>query len=160
MAPHTKRLGLLLALSFALLPLAGSWAGGAKANDKNAFYHGKVVPLADLLAKEKTKLDPDAATTWMALQADDSKIYPLIKDNGSRMFFKDAKLLNRPMRLTARLVPNAQLLQVINVHSIVKGKLHEVYYWCDICTIKRHEAGICDCCGAPMEFREELWKGE
>jgi len=70
------------------------------------------------------------------------------------MFFKDAKLLNRPMRLTAKQIPNSQLLQVINVHSIVNGKLHDVYYWCDICTIKGFEAGPCDCCGAPYEFRE------
>jgi hypothetical protein len=74
------------------------------------------------------------------------------------MFFKDVRLLNRPMRLRAAKVPNSEFLQVISVKSVVKGKLHEVYYWCDICTIKRYEAGICDCCGAPMEFREELWK--
>jgi hypothetical protein len=41
------------------------------------------------------------------------------------------------------------------VHSIVKGKLHDVYYWCDVCVIKRFEAGICDCCGDVMLFREE-----
>ena len=88
------------------------------------------------------------------------KIYPLINDAGARMFAKDKRLLNRPMRLTARLDPKSGSLQVIYVHSLKNGKLHDVYYWCDICTIKRHEAGICDCCGAPMEFREELWKGE
>ena len=158
MSSRRKRLGLVLTLGFALLPLCGSWAGSTKTADKHGFYTGKVVPLADHLAKEGTKIDADAVT--MVLQAEDGKLFPLIKDNGARMFFKDAKLLNRPMRLTARQIPNSQLLQVINVHSIVKGKLHEVYYWCDICTIKRHEAGICDCCGAAMEFREELWKGD
>jgi len=29
---------------------------------------------------------------------------PLVKDDGSRMFFKDKRLLDRPMRLTGRLV--------------------------------------------------------
>lgn len=160
MTPRMKKFGLLLALGFALLPLAGGWAGGAKKGDKNEFFSGKVVPLADLLAKEQIKFDADAAPFWLALQAEDGMVFPLLKDSGSRMFFKDAKLLNRPMRLTARRVPNTQFLQVINVHSMVKGKLHEVYYWCDICTIKRFEAGICECCGAPMDFREEPWKGE
>ena len=46
------------------------------------------------------------------------------------------------------------LLQVINVHSYVKGQLCEVYYWCDICTIRSYESGICDCCGGPTELRE------
>jgi hypothetical protein len=149
------RLGLVLAFAFALLPLGGGWAGDPKTADKNAYYPGKVVPLADLLAKSKTQLDADAAPYLLVLQTDDGKLYPLLKDSGSRMFFKDAKLLDRPMRLTARKVANSEFLQVINVHSLIKGKLHEVYYWCDICTIRRTEAGNCDCCGAPLELREE-----
>jgi hypothetical protein len=155
-----RRAGLLLAIGFALIPLAGGWANGKKAPDKNEFYKGKVVPLADLLAKDGIKLDADAVATTLVLQAEDGKIYPLVKDEGSRMFYKDAKLLNRPMRLTARKVANSDYLQVINVHSIVKGKLHEIYYWCDICSIKRSEAGKCDCCGAPMDFHEDEWKGK
>ena len=155
MTPLQKRVGLFLALGFALTPLLGGWAGDKTSNDKHGLYKGKVVPLADLLAKEKTKIDDDAAPYFLVLQGEDGKIYPLLKDNGSRMFYKDARLLNRPMRLTARMIPNAQMLQVINVHSYIKGKLHEVYYWCDICTIKRFEAGKCDCCGAPMELHEE-----
>jgi hypothetical protein len=153
-----RRVGLLLALGFALVPLCGGSAGDKKSADKNEFYKGKIVPLADLLAKDNIKIDPDAAPFILVLQAQDGKLYPLVKDNGSRMFYKDAKLLKRPMRLTARLIPHSQFMQVINVHSIVKGKLHEVYYWCDICTIKRYEAGDCDCCGAPLEFREEPLK--
>ena len=151
-----RHIGLLIALCVALAPLAGGWAGDKKAGDKNAFYLGKVVWLADVLAKQGVKIDNDQ--TVLVLQTDDGKLYPLVKDEGSRMFFKDAKLLGRPMRLTARLIPHSQFLQVIQVHSIVNGKLHDVYYWCDICTIKRYEAGICDCCGDKMEFREPLLK--
>ena len=153
-----KRTGLLLALAFAFLPVVGGRASDKKSTEKNEYFQGKVVLLAEALAKRGIKLDPDQIV--LVLQTDDGKLYPLVKDEGARMFFKDAKLLNRPMRLTARLVPNTQFLQVINVHSLVKGKLHDVYYWCDICTIKRYQAGICDCCLAPMELREVPYKGE
>ena len=108
MSQKMKRLGLLLALGFALLPLCGISAGDKKSADKNQFYVGKVVNLAELLAKEKTILDAD--TQVLVLQAEDGKLYPLLKDNGSRMFFKDARLLNRPMRLTARKIPNSEFL--------------------------------------------------
>lgn len=145
----------MLALGFALLPMCGGWADDA---DKNEFIEGKVVPLADLLAKAKTQIDADAGI--LVLQAANGRLHPLVKDNGSRMFFKDEKLLNRPMRLTVRKVPDSDFLQVINVHSVVKGKLHEVFYWCDICTIRRNEGGKCDCCGAALERREEPVKGE
>jgi len=159
MATLKIRTALLLALGFTLMPLLGGWAGGGKANDKNQSFTGKVVRLADVLAKAGTKIDADAAPFALVLQSDDGKLYPLLKDEGSRMFFNDAKLRNRPMRLTARLIPNSQFLQVINVHSVVKGKLHDVYYWCEICVIKAYEDGPCACCGAPMEFREEPYKG-
>src|SRR6516164_3982459 len=83
------------------------------------------------------------------------KVVPLIKDGGARMFFKDKRLLNRPMRLTGRLLPGSHLLQVVEVQSVHKGELYEVYYWCNICSIRRSEGGQCECCGGPMELKEE-----
>jgi hypothetical protein len=43
---------------------------------------------------------------------------------------------------------------VASVNSIVKGELCEVYYWCDICSIRRGEKMVCECCGGPMELHE------
>jgi hypothetical protein len=146
------RTGLAAALALSLLP--GLLALADSGKSKTEYFKGKVVPLAGLVEKAGSKLDADAAPHWLALVGDDGKIYPLIKDDGSRMFFKDEKLLNRPMRLTGKLLPGSQLLQVVEVHSYHKGELHEVYYWCDICAIKRFEKKICDCCGGPMELRE------
>ncbi len=154
MTPATlRRVGVLIAFCVGLTPFL--FVRAQTSSFKTSFYKGKVVPLADLLKKKGIKLDKDAASTWMALAADDGKVYPLIKDAGSRMFFKDKRLVGRPMRLTAKLYPNSGLLQVVVVHSFKKNKLHEVFYWCDICTIKGYEKTICDCCGAPMELREE-----
>lgn len=127
----------------------------AAAPVKHQHFTGKVVPLADLVGKIGSKLDADAAPHWLALVTADGKVYPLIKDAGSRMFFKDKALLNRPMRLTGRLLPGSQLLQVVEVQSLHKGVLHDVYYWCDICSIRRSEKNQCECCGGPMELREE-----
>jgi hypothetical protein len=145
-----KRSAILLTL---LLCTAPAWTGGST-DKKLTDFDGNVVPLSELLAKQGNKMDADAAAAWLVLATKDGKTYPLLKDAGSRMFFKDKQVLKRPMRLTGRLLPGSEILQVINVHSLKDGKLHDVYYWCDICTIKGFEAGICDCCGGPMEFRE------
>jgi len=67
-------------------------------------------------------------------------------------------LLKRPMSIQGRLVAASSLLQVFQVQSVKDGKPHEVYYWCEICAIRRHsldEKGICDCCGGPMELMEK-----
>lgn len=150
MQPRTVRIGILAALLLAAVPLlrAADSAPATKA------YTGKVVPLAPLLEKLNARMDKESVPHWLGLLTDDDKVYPLVKDDGSRMFFKDDQLLNRPMRLTARQVGDTPFLQVFQVHSLLKGKLHDVYYWCDICAIKRFEKRDCECCGAPMEFRE------
>jgi hypothetical protein len=146
-----RSLTLCVATAIALSPLVLA----RPPENKNQDYKGKVVLLAALLEKQKVKLDSDAASLLLALQGEDGKIYPLVKDDGARMFFKDERLLNRPMQLTGKVVPGTNFLQVVTVHSIVKGELNDVYYWCDICAIRRNEKKICDCCGGPMELREE-----
>jgi hypothetical protein len=151
LAVTRRRGGLVLACAVALVPLLG--AGPAAPKDEA--FTGKVVPLADLVAKAGSRLDADAAPFWLALVTDDGKVYPLVKDGGARLFFKDKALLNRPMRLTGRLLPGSQILQVNAVHSLRKGQPHEVYYWCDICSIRRGEKDVCECCGGPMQLREE-----
>jgi hypothetical protein len=154
MSVWRMRLGLGLALGFALLPLLAGQAQNPKAADKNQSFKGNIVPLDKLLAKQNVKLDPDAVPYSMVLETADGKVYPLVKDEGSRMFFKDPRLLNRPMRLTARPVAGGALLQVIGVNSFVKGQLCDLYYWCDICTIRSYANGPCACCLAPVELRE------
>jgi|SRR4051794_5645112 len=153
MTPTARRAALLLAMALMTVP---AWlrSEDSASTKKIDYFKGRVVPFAEHLAKQGAKLDADAGPAWMVLVADDGKVYPLLKDASSRMFFQDAQLLHRPMRLTGRLVPGSGVLQVINVHSYKDGKLHEVYYWCDICTIRSYEAGICDCCGGPVERRE------
>src|SRR5262249_39207751 len=105
MSPSSiRRLAVILALGLALSPflLAADTKPAKDKEVKTEHFKGKVVPLAPLLEKFGAKLDADAAPSWLALQGDDGKVYPLIKDDGSRMFFQDKRLLDRPMRLTAR----------------------------------------------------------
>jgi hypothetical protein len=155
-----RRVALALTCGLGLVPLLATLAPGVPPPQKAAaaereYFKGKVVPLAGLLEKFGSKLDAEAAPHWLALVTDDGKTYPLIKDGNSRLFFSDPQLLNRPMRLGGRLFQDTHLLQVLEVNSIVKGELHEIYYWCEICSIRRNEKlKMCECCGGPMELKE------
>jgi len=148
--PYAQRLGLCVALLLGLSPSLGGAAGA-----KNEHFKGKVVHLATLLDKAGIKLDADAAAVSLALAGEDGKVYPLVKDAGSRMFYLDKSVRNRPMRLTGRLVADGKFLQVVNVHSYKNGQLCDIYYWCDICAIRSSELNNCDCCGGPVELRED-----
>src|ERR1051325_6776995 len=99
--PGLPLLVSIFALAVGLAPARVTVA--APAAPKSLQLDGKVVPLAPLLEKVGSKLDPEAAPHWLALVPDDGKVYPLVKDSGSRLFFSDPRLLNRPMRVTGRL---------------------------------------------------------
>ena len=134
-------------------------AGPGPARDKPRDFDGKVVPLKEVLQKAGLRLDADAAAQWLALVADDGQVYPLIKDDGSRLFFLDPRLQQRRMRVAGRLFPDTHLLQVLAVNSYVNGQLCDLYYWCERCSIRRNEKlEHCDCCGGPLELREEPLK--
>ena len=147
---NSKRFGLLFVAVLVAIPLVWSAPPEAKTEE----FAGKVVPLADVLDKLGVKIDKDAAAVSLALSTGDGKTYLIVKDSGSRMFFKDTQLQYRPVVVTGRLVGDIKLLQILTVRTVVKGVRHEPYYWCDICKIKRFEPNACDCCGAALEFRE------
>lgn len=139
---RSRRLLLLFSFGLALLPLLALAEDREPEKLKTEHFTGKVV-----------RLQKGAGKDPLGLATDDGKVHPLIKDGGSRMFFADPVLLNKPMRLTAVRVEDS--LRVMAVRSVRNGKLHDVYYWCDICAIRRSEKMICECCGGPMELIEE-----
>ena len=158
MKPTALRFALTITLVLCLAPFLWTLADDPappkiKAGEKKEFK-GKVVPLDDLLKKVGSRLDSDARKHWVALVCDDGQIYPLIKEDRSRMFFQEPKVQNRQMIITGRLSAGTHLLQVLDVKSVLKGHVHDIYYWCDICAIRRPAGGVCECCGGPMELRE------
>jgi hypothetical protein len=147
---------LLVSLAFMPFdsPSHGDWQ---KAKAEVEAFRGKVIRLADYLKRQGIEAEPDEGTAWLALETEDKKLFPIVKDSGSRPFYRDPRLLGRPMEIRGRLLPGSGLLQIYQAQSLKEGKLHEVYYWCDVCAIKRYsleKTGICECCGGPMELRE------
>lgn len=115
---------------------------------------GKVVPLKPLLEKDGSRLDRDAAPFFLVLVTDKGEIYPILKDDGGRRFFNDERLQDRHVEVTGRTFRDSNLLRVLTMRGIKDGQLTEIYYWCDICQIKRHELNTCECCGGEMYFKE------
>src|SRR5262245_18599322 len=145
-----RRLSLCLVLALVASPLLT----GAVPPPTTIQLTGKVMKLVEYVEKQLAKLDADAAAVSLILVTDDGKVYPLLKDAASRMYFTDKALLNRPMQMTGRLLPGSTLFQLLEAQSLKDGKLHEIYYWCDVCSIRRGEMGACECCGGPMKLRE------
>jgi hypothetical protein len=114
------------------------------AEDGRAVYTGRLIAVYDQSAGMK----PPAVVL-----VSEGRVLPILQDEGGRRFFKDRRLFHRDYRIIGRVVGGA-FLQVLSVQSVRDGKPHEIYYWCDICAIRRTEMNDCECCGAPMELRE------
>lgn len=122
--------------------------------DKPQIFEGHVLPLADVVKNQSAKADEDGLKVARVLKTNSGKIFSLVKDEASRKFFMDERLLSRPMRITAVQIPGTQMLVIKQAQSIVNGKLHDVDYWCEKCQLAYTEPGICKCCGSPTELRE------
>ncbi len=135
-----------------VLIAASAGLAGDKPAEKARTFEGKVVALASLLKADGVEQDNDASA-GLALQCDKGEVYPLVKNDGSRMFFLDKSLQSRTVRLTGRLTAGS-MLDVTAARSVVKGKEHVLYYWCDNCALAYSQPGVCLCCGGKVKLVE------
>lgn len=144
---------LATALAAIVLGFSASAAPPAPAPvEKAQPIDGKIVPLVDALKKLGAK--PDADTAGVALVAPNGAVYTLVKDAKTRLLFLDKQLLNREVRLTAKVLPGTFVLHVEKVQTIKNGKVFDVDYWCEECQLAATEPGACKCCGADTALRE------
>jgi len=84
----------------------------------------------------------------------DGKLYKFLPTDTMTTVFTDSRVRQRQLQLTARL-HSGDHLEIIKVQSIKDGKLYDIFYFCDVCTITSYTPGLCPCCRNEMEFREK-----
>ena len=83
----------------------------------------------------------------------DGRLYKFLPVDTMTALFTDARVRQRELQIAARLHPGDQL-EVIKVQSIKEGKLYDIFYYCDVCSITAYVPGLCPCCRNELEFRE------
>jgi hypothetical protein len=137
-------------------------AKDALSGDQQALHvqesvRGRVVWLAEVLERRYgIQSDPDVAEVAVALETDDGRVLPLVKDDRGRGFWKDERLRGIRVELYVRRYKGSPLAQVIRVYTIKGDKRYEFDYWCEICAIPMYELKECECCQGPIQFRERL----
>jgi len=143
---------------------AGMLSVGAltvKAQDKSAddasdvSLRGKIVCLTEELDKRFNVLpDCDNQHHVYSLKTTDGKIHPLLPTESAAAVWMDERFRQRELQITARSFPGTNHIEVIKIQSWLNAKLHDLYYYCDICAITAFKPGPCECCQEPIEFRE------
>ncbi len=143
---------------------AGMLSVGAltvKAQDKSAddasdvSLRGKIVCLTEELDKRFNVLpDCDNQHHVYSLKTADGKIHPLLPTESAAAVWMDERFRQRELQITARSFPGTNHIEIIKIQSWLNAKLHDLYYYCDICAITAFKPGPCECCQEPIEFRE------
>lgn len=89
-----------------------------------------------------------------ALKTVDGKFYPFLPVDTAAAVWMDERVRERDLQVTARIFPGIDFIEAIKFQSWREGKLHDIYYFCDVCSIRSHKPGPCECCQEPFEFRE------
>jgi hypothetical protein len=82
------------------------------------------------------------------------RCFTVLRTALSKRLFEDARYRDRDLRITGRVYPGTANLEVQVVQWWKDGALSEVWYWCDVCSIKGVDPALCACCQAPVELKE------
>jgi hypothetical protein len=80
--------------------------------------------------------------------------YAVLRTPIAEGLFQDARFKAHVLVITGRRFPGTALIEVTRTRWVKDGKLHDVYYWCEVCSIRGVNPGPCACCQGPVELRE------
>ncbi len=121
---------------------------------------GKVVCLIEEM-KEKYKAEAAPAHDHLVgfrvedkAAANGFRYFTLFRNAGSEALFADKRFKEHELKLYGRVFPSSSVLEVSRFLWYRDGKLMDVYYWCEVCSIRGVDPGPCACCQAGVELRE------
>ncbi|MFN0122882.1 MAG: hypothetical protein ACKV2V_20475, partial [Blastocatellia bacterium] len=117
---------------------------------------GRIVCFTEAFARlHGLKPECEATRPLYGLQTGDQRLYSILPTDQAAAIYDDERFRQRDLRITARLFPGGAWIEVIKIQSLREGKLHDLYYFCEVCNIRTHKPGPCDCCQDPVVFHEE-----
>ena len=116
---------------------------------------GRIVCLVEELhAKHDVELPSDHQHLW-ALKSQDGKLFTILRGRFSDAIFMDPQVRSKELILAVRLFSEAQAIEVTEIQTVRNGIICELYYYCDVCSIKSISPEICACCREPVRLVEE-----
>lgn len=143
--------GIAASIFLVVVSLAG--ADSPRPDMTEGTLSGQVVSLTAALDELRIPVDRDSSAAQVVLRAADGTLVPLIRDEASRAFFMDPRLLSRDAELRVRRYSGVPYVQVISFKLFEAGKFRTPEYYCEVCSISVRYPQTCPCCQREMEFR-------
>jgi hypothetical protein len=80
--------------------------------------------------------------------------YSILRNPDSEAVWVDPRFREHELRLRGRLFPGSSVVELSRWMWYRDGVLMDVYYWCEVCSIRGVAPGPCACCQGKVELRE------
>ena len=150
------RIGLLLfiflawSVSKSLLAVAESPLQGPDKLTRDVELRGRVVCLPEEMHRLHGAHLPSSHTHVYGFKTLEGVFYTLLRTKNSEAFFADEQIRRKELIVKGRVFPNSNVLDATPLRTVVDGVVFDLYYYCDICTIKTVTPGECMCCQEPV----------
>ncbi len=113
---------------------------------------GRIVCLSS--SDRTDSLEVECGTEGLfALRTPEGKVYRFLPEDAKTAMFQDPRVRQRLLQIRGRLT-STNALEIIKIRSLREGRLHDLYYRCEVCHITAFDPGPCWCCQDDFEFRE------
>lgn len=126
---------------------------GDSADRKQVTVQGRVICLDSANRPVSSAADCAGAEVRFGLKNSVGALYLFSWQDPFTKMFLDPQVRERELQIAGR-VHSGMTLEIISIHSIVSRKLYDIFYYCDVCSIKAFEPGLCYCCQNDFELRE------
>lgn len=116
---------------------------------------GRVVCLVEETNRLHHAARPDPHQHQWGFKTDGGKHYTLLRTRYSEALFVDPRLREKELILKGRLFPDTRVFDVSRMRSMRNGVVCDLYYYCNVCSIKTIAPGPCLCCQEPVELVEK-----
>jgi hypothetical protein len=88
-----------------------------------------------------------------ALRTERGELFFFDRNDAKSPMFQDPRVRERTLHVKAW-TRDDDYLDIIKVFSRKNGRLHDLHYYCSVCSITAFAGGPCWCCQQEFEFRE------
>lgn len=153
-----RRITILLVLVVVLATALCAFARASAeqgAENKYIVLQGRVV----IVDEQGYRIDKDHQNKTsetpkrFGLESSNGKFYRFLSSDVMTDMFKAAKVRDQELQITASPRTDDQI-EIVKIRAIRGGKLYDIFYYCEVCSITAYGPGPCVCCGAEYEYRE------
>ncbi len=148
-----RRFALTLAI-FTLMTsgMATASEDGASSIEGEVTLKGRIVCLSSSDPSGSQQVECGSEDLF-ALSTPEGKVYRFLTEDAKTAMFQDPRVRQRLLQIRGRLTSTNEL-EIIKIQSLLEGRLHDLYYRCEVCHITAFDPGPCWCCQDDFEFRE------